>query len=51
MNKVEEITVIEVNKPSKEEARKKVEELSRFLSEDWTAKHNNNISDKIKNNQ
>lgn len=51
MNKVEEITVIEVNKPSKEEARKKVEELSRFLSEYWTAKHNNNISDKIKNNQ
>lgn len=42
-----EITVIEINKPTKEEAQKKVEELSKFLSKYWSTR-NNSITDKPK---
>lgn len=35
MDKVEDIKVIEENKPTKEQAKKRIEELSIFLSKNW----------------
>ncbi len=39
--KKNEIKVIEINKPSKEEAQKKIKELSLYLSHNWISNKSN----------